>query len=509
VTLYRLYRDVLGADTNASILELAVGLQPHFEHSRVAPRRIEPRTRASTVVYDDRLTEVAPLVRANVEARLGDALAELEIDEFEPTGFEIQLTSHNDGEFFRRHTDSCTYATAGRTVAFVYYLHREPKAFSGGEVVFFGPDGQTELVDPPNDSMLIFDPRTPHEVRPVRCPARRFGNGRFTVNGWVHRRRTASRSGFVFDQRIFSPVGGWAPPAPRSAVPAHPVHRHRSPSPRPVPGPAADAAVRLLELYGELSRRHSEPAAIDVRPDLSGREFFDEFYSRNRPVLIPGLLAGSEAVAKWSPEYLSERYGSAAVEITDGREADPDYEVRYRSTVRTTTMAEFVRRLTSADVSNDFYLVARNNLFDRHPFHALRDQLRPPADIIDRSDRRRGAMKMWFGPKGTVTPLHFDEHSILFAQVYGRKQFKLIPAFDHSRLYPRHRYYSEIDPTDVNEARHPLFAGATVIDLEVGPGDALFLPAAWWHWARSLSVSISVTFSNFVGGNVALARAEG
>jgi mannose-6-phosphate isomerase-like protein (cupin superfamily) len=41
------------------------------------------------------------------------------------------------------------------------------------------------------------------------------------------------------------------------------------------------------------------------------------------------------------------------------------------------------------------------------------------------------------------------------------------------------------------------------MDVEVGPGDALFLPAAWWHWARSLSVSILVTFSNFAvaGGN--------
>jgi hypothetical protein len=41
---------------------------------------------------------------------------------------------------------------------------------------------------------------------------------------------------------------------------------------------------------------------------------------------------------------------------------------------------------------------------------------------------RPGTAKLWIGPKGTVTPLHFDEHSILFAQVHGRKHSKLIPA---------------------------------------------------------------------------------
>jgi hypothetical protein len=31
----------------------------------------------------------------------------------------------------------------------------------------------------------------------------------------------------------------------------------------------------------------------------------------------------------------------------------------------------------------------------------------------------------------------------------------------------------------------------------VEPGDGLFLPVGWWHWARALDVSISATFSSF------------
>ena len=105
-----------------------------------------------------------------------------------------------------------------------------------------------------------------------------------------------------------------------------------------------------------------------------------------------------------------------------------------------------------------------------------------------------------------MTPLHFDEHSILFAQLYGTKQFKLIPSSDYPLLYVRDRYYSEIDPESVDVDRHPRFARACVMDVILGPGDGLFLPAGWWHWVRSLSTSISVTFSSFqvANGNIPL-----
>ena len=64
-------------------------------------------------------------------------------------------------------------------------------------------------------------------------------------------------------------------------------------------------------------------------------------------------------------------------------------------------------------------------------------------------------------------------------------------------LYLRRNYYSAVDPEHVDLARYPAFAGATVLDIEVEPGDLLFLPVGWWHWVRALDVSISATFSSF------------
>jgi hypothetical protein len=195
------------------------------------------------------------------------------------------------------------------------------------------------------------------------------------------------------------------------------------------------------------------------------------------------------------------------VEVTDGRQTVTDYEVEFRRTVRTVRFGEFLERVAS-ETGNDFYLVARNNFFDNRALRHLRDQVMPPAGIVDDSDRSAGSAKLWIGPEGTVTPLHFDEHSILFAQIYGRKRFTLIPSTDYALVYPRDRFYSHVDPENVDLARHPLFADACVQQVDVGPGDALFLPVGWWHHVRSLSVSISVTFSSFAlpNRNVRLSR---
>jgi hypothetical protein len=183
--------------------------------------------------------------------------------------------------------------------------------------------------------------------------------------------------------------------------------------------------------------------------------------------------------------------------ITSGREADSGYERNFARTVVTVTFREFVDRLTAEPESNDFYIVARNFFFANPAFAPLRDELQPPPEIIDTMDRSEGSTKLWFGPKGTLTPLHHDEHSILFIQVYGRKHFKLIPSFDLPKMYLEDRFYSAVDPENVDELNFPAFRGASVANLVLNPGDVLFIPVGWWHWVRSLDVSISATFSSF------------
>jgi len=36
-----------------------------------------------------------------------------------------------------------------------------------------------------------------------------------------------------------------------------------------------------------------------------------------------------------------------------------------------------------------------------------------------------------------------------------------------------------------------------VMEVRLNPGDLLFIPLAWWHWVKSLDVSISLSLDNF------------
>jgi Rps23 Pro-64 3,4-dihydroxylase Tpa1-like proline 4-hydroxylase len=480
VEFFRHYFDVFGPGTNRDLLRLAIDKSGHFRRSKTTPSPNYPGWRRSTVIYDDQLREIRERLWHELMTRLPEVLENLRMPRFDIGGLELQLTSHNDGEYYKWHTDNGTALTAPRTLSFVYYFHAAPKRFTGGELVIYQPAGDAIVVEPRNDSLVMFGSHTKHEVRTVVCPSGKFEHGRFTLNGWIHRKQRASNNDW-FGYQMFSPYR-----ARRVAAPVQPVD-------------AATSArcASLLDLYGRLQPPPKRPGAIDELTKITHRRFIDDYYSRNRPVIIKGMLKNSRAVRTWSPKFFARHFPDAPVDITARRDADPDYERHFRGSLQSTTMGELVERLTKEPDSNDFYLVARNYFFDSPAFHSLHGDLKPPPQIIDAADRGLGWAKMWFGPKGTVTPLHHDLHSILFTQVHGRKQFRMIASHELPNMYLEDKYYSAVDIEKPDPARFPRFPFASIQSATVEPGDVLFIPVGWWHWVKSLDVSISVTFSRF------------
>jgi len=497
---YLLFRDALGEARNREVYAFALTRREHFTHSRTSPSRLYPDWRKSSVVYEPALREFAAYIQTEIGRRLAHAIRTLGIAPFAVGNVELQLTSHHDGEYYHWHVDNGTRETQARQLTFVYYFHRVPRPFSGGELVIYpGTQEAPFSLEPENDTLVLFDAGTKHEVRPVRCPSGRFEDGRFTLNGWVRRREPARD---YFDGKIFSlprtlTRREFEPRPAASAATAAPAATVLPEDHRRCADDAGAEALALLDVYSALHRQSPHARAVSVRHGLSGPAFFEDHYFVNRPVLLRGAMKHSPAVGTWSPERFADRFGSVPIQITDGRSADPDYEVNFANTVRKVRLGELVARLRQEPISNDYYLVARNYFFEHPALAPLRREVEPPPDIIDTRDQRPGTMKLWLGPRGTVTPLHYDQHSILFAQIYGRKHFKLIPPFDSRQVYPRDRFYSSVDPERPDADRFPEFSRANVADVVVEPGDVLFLPVHWWHWVRSLDISISVTFSSF------------
>jgi ribosomal protein L16 Arg81 hydroxylase len=272
---------------------------------------------------------------------------------------------------------------------------------------------------------------------------------------------------------------------------------------------AGDAmAQRLRKLQSLLSvtreLRELAPSQrfgrIERRSNLSREEFLDRYYSANCPVILLGLMNDWKARSRWTPDYLKTACGNEMVEIMSGRESDPRYEVNSTAHKTTCRFAEYVDMVSGSVRTNDFYLVANNNLLAREGMKCLYEDIVAFPEYMD-PESRDGCVFFWFGPAGTVTPLHHDLLNIFMAQVRGRKRITLIAPDQTPSLYNDTSVFSEVDPVNPDYETFPLFRDVKATTFVLRPGEALFIPVGWWHHVEALDLSITVSMSNFLFPN--------
>ncbi|MFN0264531.1 2OG-Fe(II) oxygenase [Tepidamorphus sp. 3E244] len=188
--------DFLTPAENRALLQFAVSEEPNFTKSSVILKEgdmADETYRKSRVHFGIRETGWFDTFANRLKLHLPHLMKTLAVDQMRFEDAELQLTASNDGDFFKQHSDSDhNHERAGtRALTFVYYLHREPCPFTGGDLLFFdhgdvNAAGVT-AVPPRNNSLVAFPSEHFHEVDLVRCPSRAFGDSRFTVNGWLRR----------------------------------------------------------------------------------------------------------------------------------------------------------------------------------------------------------------------------------------------------------------------------------------------------------------------------------
>ena len=256
----------------------------------------------------------------------------------------------------------------------------------------------------------------------------------------------------------------------------------------------------LLRIYSKLWRDVRGAATLDRISDLHGESFFRWYYAANRPVVLVDGMRNCTALHRWSPSYLKERFGNELVEVMTERSHDQQYELNCERHKTRMPLSRFVDQVQSAGETNDFYMVANNRSLESTGLRFLLDEIQIFDEILDNSNRRSKVF-LWFGPAGTVTPLHQDALNVLLTQVAGSKLVTLIPSFELPLIYNHIGVYSEVDLESPDYARYPLFQQTSRMQVVLEPGQALFIPVGWWHHVRSLDVSISVSFTNFLAPN--------
>lgn len=245
-----------------------------------------------------------------------------------------------------------------------------------------------------------------------------------------------------------------------------------------------------------LSARHGQ---VDRKYRLSGDEFFENYYCTNTPVVIQGAMDDWPALGKWSPAYFREHYGEAKVQVQSQRSSDPLFEINASQHRKQVRFADFIDAVEQAGETNDYYMTANNGSVNHEVFAPLWADIVQLPDYLDR--HAASGRFLWFGPAGTITPLHHDLTNNFMAQVHGRKRVRIASAHHVAQLYNSRHCYSEFDPENPDFDRFPLSRSVPFADVVLNPGEVLFLPVGSWHHVRGLDITITVSFTCFQRDN--------
>lgn len=254
----------------------------------------------------------------------------------------------------------------------------------------------------------------------------------------------------------------------------------------------ARRAELVLELLSTL-RTAAPEVTRQCHP--SAEEFFERWWATATPVVFTDIVARWPAVQRWRLPELRARFGAVTVQACTGRADDARCDANWRRYSQAIELGAFIDRvLACTEPTNDLYLIANNRNTARPELATLWDDVVLPPGWFDEAKLATGSA-LWLGPGGTRTPLHHDTSNILFCQVVGTKRVTLCPPWASALLGRADGVYATVSPQRARALAAP------VVEVELRPGDALFLPVGWWHEVLAHEASVSLAINAFARDN--------
>ncbi|XP_075229715.1 lysine-specific demethylase 8-like isoform X2 [Lycorma delicatula] len=252
----------------------------------------------------------------------------------------------------------------------------------------------------------------------------------------------------------------------------------------------------------------SLPEFCGIRGDLipvlscpSLETFYSDYFKPRKPVVLKDCINHWPALSKWKDiNYLLTKAGERTVPVELGSKYDDSEWSQKLMNFR-----QFVEQhiLVTKNKNETGYL-AQHQLFLQIP--ELKEDIREPefcccSDLKETNLNEENEdvdINAWFGPAGTVSPLHFDPKHNLLTQIVGRKRIILYDPKYSDRLRPYETKLlnntAQVDPESPDYNKFSGYKDTPALETILNPGEMLYIPPTWWHHVRSLDISFSVSF---------------
>lgn len=260
---------------------------------------------------------------------------------------------------------------------------------------------------------------------------------------------------------------------------------------------------------------------------LSELEFLRDFVAASQPLVVTDLdVADWPCLDHWTDGYLLEQVGHATVSVNVTPDGLGDF---------VDALGRFVRPLEERLLFSEFwYWLQRGGELSENrgvPYlsrqnDSLRDELPQllkdvPSAVplgVAAFGNEPEAVNLWIGDDRAVSTCHKDHYENLYTVVRGEKLFTLLPPsaapFLHEQVCRSSQFartddgrlqtvedtpvtevpWIAVDVADPDFVLFPDARYAKAIQVTVGPGEMLYLPAMWYHRVAQRGVTIAVNY---------------
>jgi len=232
------------------------------------------------------------------------------------------------------------------------------------------------------------------------------------------------------------------------------------------------------------------------------RKDFQDFICRSRqPLLVKNIDIGP-CVKKWTVDYLSSTVGSLEVKVhvsPGGQMSFVDKNFKYKTLpFRTFLQRAAQDRQAEWFIAEDEKYYLRSIGFDRRgkniadlkkDFPQIGEDISFP-DLFENESYFSSVFRI--ASAGVQVWTHYDVMDNLLMQVSGRKRVVLYKPEDAKYMYLEGDKSRVLDIDDPDPNLFPEFHKATRYECILEPGDAIYIPALWFHNTLSYTFGIGV-----------------